>query len=74
VNISTRGSNVDTLLAVYTGTELPRLSRVAANDDADELPTSRVAFAVRKGTTYQIAVDGYQGMQGTIRLNIGRGA
>lgn len=71
VAISTRGSTFDTLLGVYSGSHLAKLQVVTANDDDDFGDrTSRVTFHVRKGTTYQIAVDGYRGASGTIKLAI----
>lgn len=73
--ISTAGSSFDTVLAVYTGSTLGTLVSVASSDDADGLLTSRVSFPVTTGTTYQIAVDGYDGASGNITLNIqGQGA
>lgn len=70
VSISTRGSEIDTLLAVYTGKSLHNLRLVEANDDARGDVTSRVAFAAKKGVTYHIAVDGYRGTTGEIRLGL----
>lgn len=67
--LATMGSNYDTTLAVYTGTQVGQLQAVVSNDDAsggDQ--TSRVSFSVRAGTTYRIAVDGYRGATGAIRM------
>ncbi len=58
--ISTAGSSFDTLLAVYTGTAVNALSLVVANDD-DPAGGSKVSFFATSGTTYRIAVDGYNG-------------
>ena len=66
----TRGSDFDTLLAVYTGDGLNRLAEVASNDDAsDEERQSSVRFRVEQGQTYHVAVDGYDGATGAIVLN-----
>jgi hypothetical protein len=46
----------DTTLAVYTGSRIGRLSRVAANDDARADGASRVQFRATAGTTYRIAL------------------
>ncbi len=46
----------DSVLAVYTGTSLSRLKRIAANDNGC-LIYSRLRFAARRGTTYFVAVD-----------------
>jgi hypothetical protein len=72
VSIDTHGSNFDTLLGVYTGTSVAALTTVASNDDdpAGGTTTSKVTFATTAGTTYQIAVDGYGGVSGSITLNL----
>jgi len=45
------------------------LARVGSNDDESRsLRTSRVTISVVAGMVYRIAVDGYQGAQGSIRL------
>ena len=45
------------------------LARVGSNDDESRsLRTSRVTISVVAGTVYRIAVDGYRGAQGSIRL------
>jgi hypothetical protein len=65
VTISTAGSNFDTLLGVYTGTAVNKLSLVASNDedsnDDSGNGTSRVTFKAVAGKKYQIAVDGFYG-------------
>jgi subtilisin family serine protease len=67
----TTGSNFDTLLAVYTGSAVNGLTSVAANDDDPAGgTTSRLQFTATAGTTYQIAVDGYNGASGSIRLTL----
>jgi subtilisin family serine protease len=67
--VATAGSSYDTVLAVYTGSRVDQLRQVAANDDVSRSDmTSRVTISVRAGTTYRIAVDGYQGAAGSIRL------
>jgi Immunoglobulin domain/PAS fold len=60
VTLSTAGSSFDTLLAVYTGSDVSRLTAVAANDDLGTVPTSEVTFTAVAGVNYQIAVDGFQ--------------
>lgn len=71
INVDTSGSNFDTLLAMYTGTNVAALSQVAANDDVSTtVRTSRLAgVAVTSGTTYRIAVDGFGGATGSITVN-----
>jgi hypothetical protein len=75
VSISTHGSDFDTILAVWTGDSLPELAAVASNDDDAELGTdenpffqSRVRVDVEAGTTYRIAVYGFDGAVGAITL------
>jgi hypothetical protein len=72
VNIDTCGSGFDTLLGVYTGSAVDALTPIAANDDAGGRcsPQSKTSFAAIANTTYRIAVDGKDGAQGAIRLNV----
>lgn len=59
VSVDTRGSAGDTVLDVYTGSEVTALTRLGGNDDALDLaPQSRVTFNAVAGTTYRIAVSG----------------
>jgi hypothetical protein len=69
--LNTLGSNFDTLLAVYTGSSVGALSEVFKNDDVDPgvVTISSVQFNAVGGTTYQIAVDGFDADQGNIALN-----
>ena len=67
---STSGSGFDTLLAVYIGSSLTNLKEVASNDDFNGEPISEVFFRAITGETYQLAVDGFQGTNGTIILNL----
>ena len=70
VVFDTRGSDFDTLLAIYTGNSLNDLTAVASNDDTDDWTLqSTVRFSAQQGQTYHIAVDGYGGATGTIVLN-----
>ena len=62
-------SAFDTLLAVYTGSDVSALVEVASNDDAvlniwDQTTRSLVAFVATEGTTYLIAVDGFNAKHG----------
>ena len=68
--INTFRSNLDTVLAVYTGNAVHDLTLVAANDDALDTQ-SQVLFPVTAGTTYRIAVDGYGADTGDILLHLG---
>jgi hypothetical protein len=61
IRFSTAGSSFDTVLAVYTGTPISALQEVASNDDAGASGQSAVDFPTTSGTTYYIAVDGFNG-------------
>jgi hypothetical protein len=71
VAIETVGA-LDTVLAVYGGSSLGTLERLAFNDDADLDATgpSRVMVHAEAGATLQIQVSGYDGETGLIRLVI----
>jgi len=61
-SVSTKdGLPVDSLLAVYTGSDLSNLLLAGANDNDDESGEwwSRLRLYVAGGTPYYIAVDGY---------------
>jgi uncharacterized repeat protein (TIGR01451 family) len=67
VSLDTRGSSFDTLLAVYTGTPVSSLSSVATNTTPGG--ASNLLFQANAGTEYKIAVDGVNGVSGSITLN-----
>ena len=70
LTVNTAGSTYDTTLAVYTGSAVNALALLGANDDQSSLVrTSIVAVPVVTGTTYRIAVDGYNGATGSIVLS-----
>jgi hypothetical protein len=74
--LSTEGSDFDTLLGVYTVNDpldknISHLIPVAQNDDAldrDDGTSEIVGVAVEAGRLYYIAVDGYGGDTGNVRL------
>ena len=62
-------SALDTQLAIYTGTALGNLVRVAANDDTpDGGYSSRLSLHAAAGTVYKIAMDTYYGAAGNLTL------
>lgn len=73
VTITTDGSDFDTILAVYTGSSFSSpLTQLAFNDDVNTqggILTSSVPFSATAGTVYKIAVDGWGGDTGNIKLN-----
>lgn len=68
-SFDTRGSSIDTLLALYTGTGVSSLEAVAANDNEGSLLTSALTFNAKTGTTYHLAVDGNSGAEGALALH-----
>ena len=66
-------ASLDTVIGVYTGATVSALGLVAQNDDSpqdifnDEIH-SRVVIGVTAGTAYWIALDGYEGATGAVRL------
>jgi hypothetical protein len=72
--IDTIGSSFDTVMAVYTGTNLLTLNLVTCdNNGAPDGIRSLVRFNATNGVDYLVAVDGVNGAQGTIQLNWGLG-
>jgi hypothetical protein len=69
MSMTTAGSDFDTTLAVYIGTSVNALVVVASNDEFEVDSTSAVTFVPSAGTTYRIAVDGYYGAMGLVKLN-----
>ncbi len=68
--IDTIGSAIDTVMAVYTGTNLFTLKLVACdNNSAPDGIRSLVLFPATNGVKYAVAVDGVNGAQGPISLN-----
>jgi hypothetical protein len=66
---NTAGSTFDTLLAVYTGSDLESLTTVIRDEDQGGFLTSGAQFNAIAGTEYQIAVDGFAGREGIIVLS-----
>src|SRR3989442_1993518 len=78
VELSTYGSTFDTLLAVYTGTSFSNIVEIVSNDDdenndpgasANRFFASRVNSNALAGTAYQIALDGFDGAEGSYLLS-----
>jgi subtilisin family serine protease len=70
--VDTRGSNYDTVLAIYTGSSVGGLTNLACNDDigGGDLD-STITRSFTAGVTYRIQVGGYNGATGsTMKLNI----
>ncbi len=71
LSVTTRGSDFDTLLGVYSGSAVNALTVVGMNDDAPKLGVlwSKVEGNVVAGTEYSIAVDGWNARKGAVKLN-----
>ena len=71
VVIDTKGSAIDTLLAVYQGDAVDVLTTVASNDDIGTTDTdSLVTINILPGRVYYIVVDGKDAAKGNIKLNL----
>ncbi len=68
LTINTATSSFDTLLALYTGSAVDGLTRIADNDDIGGTLQSQVSATVIAGITYRVAVDGYGTGTGTSTL------
>jgi hypothetical protein len=69
LHVTTQGSDFDTLLGLYTGDSVTNLTTIASNDDV--FPGSLysvVDASVKKDVVYYVAVDGFGGQSGTIKL------
>lgn len=66
VELDTCGTSTDTLLAVYTGTEVSSLTPVASNDNGagECAPSSELSFEAVENTAYKIASTGQAAMKG----------
>src|SRR5436190_1890468 len=67
--ISTIGSSFNTTLGIYTGSSVSGLTSVTNDNDSGGNGASRVIFTATSNTTYKIAVDGFNGVSGTVVLN-----
>lgn len=69
MTFETTGSDFNTTLGVYTGSQLIILTEVTGDDNSGPGLTSRVTFAARDGMVYRIAVDGPLTATGNVLLN-----
>ncbi len=71
MSVDTIGSTFDTLLAVYTGSSVSALATTASDADSGNASgASQLTFLAAAGTAYRIAVDGWNGANGSITLNL----
>ncbi len=72
LTLNTTNSTFDTLLGLFTGTNVANLTAIAENDDAYPGAPGGFSFinqAVRSNQVYSIAVDGFDGAAGTVSLS-----
>jgi subtilisin family serine protease len=67
LRLTTAGSTINTLLAVYTGEAVTALAPVAAANSPAGQPAT-LAFQAAAGVTYAIAIDGRDGARGSVGL------
>jgi hypothetical protein len=67
-DFDTHGSSFDTILGVYTGDSVDKLTEIGFNDNGKDF-TSEVDFSASEGTAYSILVDGSGGQTGDVVLN-----
>ncbi len=70
VSVNTLGSDFDTVLAIYTGTNVSSLTPVESDDDSGTNHTSALSFNAVAGTTYRIAIAGYLATSGSIGFEL----
>ena len=70
VSVNTLGSDFDTVLAIYTGTNVGNLTPVESDDDSGTNHTSALSFNAVAGTTYRIAIAGYLATSGQIGFEL----
>ncbi len=69
--INTRGSNFDTLVSVWTGTDCTNLTEVACSTTANGLtPTNQLQFTSSGTNTYFIVIEGQGGAIGALKVKI----
>jgi hypothetical protein len=68
VTVDLSGSSFDTTLGAYSGANPKTLKQLAYDHDSGDGSTSKVNVAVRAGTTYHFAVNGYYGQTGSVKV------
>lgn len=70
VTITTAGTTMRNMVAVYTGNVVNGLTVVTNHLAGAGTTTATVSFNAFASTTYQIAVDGYLGAAGSVTINV----
>ncbi len=73
VDVCGTGTNYDAAVAVYTGSSLGSLNPIRQALPTCSYRSGVPAFKATAGTTYKIAVDGFDGEQGNFALNLSAG-
>ncbi len=68
--IDTMGSDVDTLLGIYTGNDIASLTEVTSNDNFDSQLYSQACFHSQPGQDYYFAVDTLNAEKGIITIQL----
>src|SRR5205814_6756775 len=71
--VDTAGSAKGTVLAVYTGSSFADLTFITNDCAFSPGSYSKVQFVAARNVPYWIAVDGTNGVEGEVHLNIGLG-
>jgi hypothetical protein len=70
VEITTAGSSYDTVLGVYTGSDLSSLDQITCSDDVALSRNSAATFLATAGETYHIQAGGWFGGRGDLVLTL----
>lgn len=70
VSVNTLGSDFDTVLGVWQGSDLNALSLVGCNDDALGDVQSTVLFSAQMGTEYRFQVGGFHRESGDLVIHV----
>lgn len=70
LTVDTFGSSFDTTLELFEGDAPVNLAFLTENDDANGTLQSKVAFPVREGVTYRIALDSHATATGNYVINL----
>jgi Ca2+-binding RTX toxin-like protein len=69
VSANTFGSDFDTILGVWEGSDLSSLSAIGCNDDSQDLQSS-VVFLAEMGVEYRIQIGGFNGDAGNLEFHV----
>ncbi|MEP0913303.1 DUF4347 domain-containing protein [Leptolyngbya sp. GB1-A1] len=69
LSLDTGGSNFNTFLSLFTGSNLTNLTLIRQDNGSLEWSQSYLQYQVRAGQTYYIAVDGNSSDKGDVQLN-----